>query len=211
MKHIQPFTSSAEALSKLDNGGRLWDFSSKANDGNISKAELAKAAGVFSSTQKIMLYLEMHLSELSSDESAKIRAALDPDLQSLYLKNRPKRHSIATAATEAQPGSPIITQGIPELVDAKTAFLGFIMIPIVTNGITTFSMIPIIDQYDVYRLKVEGDSTEFLIAHGRGKKKLDNRQQLFGGIIKSLEKENSGTDKFLEVLYVSSPAKLSEN
>ena len=50
-------------------------------------------------------------------------------------------------------------------IDSKSDFKGFIMIPISTGSVMTFSMVPIIDQYDVYEIRETEIDQSFLIAH----------------------------------------------
>lgn len=204
MKEIAPYTNSAEAMEALDNGGRFYNLMSKANDGLITKAELAKVGGLFNDAQKMMLFLDMSLSKLDAKASGGIRASLEPSLQKAYQKYQPKWLSIPEANSIEHLASGLIVKGIPTLKESKSEFSGFIMVPISTGSTTTFTMIPLIDQYDVYELRDEESAQNFLIAHARGKKKLPQKTLQVAGILKELksqEEEQSPQNVFLEVVY----------
>ena len=56
MKKVNPYKSQAAALKSLDNGGRFFNVLTKADDGQITSAELSKVAGAFSNKQLMNLY-----------------------------------------------------------------------------------------------------------------------------------------------------------
>jgi len=206
MKKIIPYKSYKYALASLDNGGRFYNIMSKANDGDISSAELAKAAGVFSGKQNMMLYLEMSLFDLENEAREKVLSNLSEALKSEYLQYKPAVFSPAQAKREAVTSSSAIITGIPKLIDSKTEFKGFIMIPIMAGKTTTFTMIPIIDEYDVYHLRDVETDNEFFVAHNRGRRKLPEQTVRCGGIIKELklkENDDSESNLFLEMVYYS--------
>lgn len=204
MKKITPYKSYKYALASLDNGGRFYNLASKAKDGDISSAELAKAAGVFSGKQSMILYLEMSLLNLEEEKRNKVLSHLSQGLKSEYAKFKPAQFTPSEARKKAKKSEATIITGIPTLVDSKTEFNGFIMIPIMTGKTTTFTMIPIIDQYDVYKLKDHESDNNFFIAHNRSSRKLPEQLTTCGGIIKELKtksEEESATGVFLEMLY----------
>lgn len=204
MKKIIPYKSTKYAISALDNGGRFYNIMSKANDGNISSAELAKVAGVFSSKQNMILYLEMSIFELANEAKREVLFLLSENLKAEYSKYKPLNLLPSEAQKSGVISSAAIITGIPKLIDSKTEFTGFIMIPVVTNKVTTFMMIPIIDQYDVYELKDVESGTDFFIAHNRSNRKLPKQLTRCGGVIKELKtkkNEESASDMFLEMLY----------
>lgn len=97
-----------------------------------------------------------------------------------------------------------IITGFPKHVDSKSDFTGFIMIPIMAGKVMTFTMIPIMDEYDVYEIKDEQTSKTFLIAHTIGGQKLPEKRIVVAGILKELkahENEEVGSKKFLEAYY----------
>ncbi|MEL7002484.1 MAG: hypothetical protein AAFN93_07085 [Bacteroidota bacterium] len=206
MRKIAPYKSYKYALASLDNGGRFYNLMSKVNDGNITSAELAKAAGVFMGKQTMMLYLEMSLFDLDTDKKDRVISHLTTDLKSEYKKYKPASFSASEAKNQAVISSTAIVTGIPKLVDSKTEFKGFIMVPIMTGKTTTFTMIPIIDQYDVYELRDNKTDEHFFIAHNRGRWKLPEQSVRCGGVVKELKakkEEESASDKFLEIIYYS--------
>jgi hypothetical protein len=100
----------------------------------------------------------------------------------------------------------VVTAGYPRFVEDRTEFSYFVMIPVTSGGTTTFTMIPIFDQFDVYELydqpSLEGQNT--LIAIARGKRKLGPSRLVLGGIIRELKfrtKSKNGYRTFVEALY----------
>lgn len=204
MKKITPYKTYRNALASLDNGGRFFDFWSKADDGDITSAELRKAAGVFSGMQKTIIYLEMSLISLDREAKEKVLAHLSGDLQESYSKYKPTCFLPAEASQSAVIAQSAVIKGIPKLLDSKTEFTGFIMIPIMTGKTTTFTMIPIMDQYDIYELRDEESEEDFFIAHNRGGRKLPEQAIHCGGVIKELKgRKGEESGKFLETLYYS--------
>ncbi|MFY0689721.1 MAG: hypothetical protein JXQ90_21300 [Cyclobacteriaceae bacterium] len=190
----------------MDNGGRFYNLLTKANDGNISSAELAKVAGVFSDVQQMLLYLEMATINLDDTSKKSIVKSLSPKLQKAYQKYFPQYLSPTEANLKGDPGKNLITTGIPKFIDAKTEFQGFIFVPIVTGKTTTMMMIPIFDQYDVYELHDQDTGDEFLLAHTRSSKKLPHQKIRCAGVLKTLntkKDENGLSRKYLETLYYS--------
>ncbi|NER16076.1 hypothetical protein GWK10_02580 [Spongiivirga citrea] len=114
--------------------------------------------------------------------------------------------TVAAAIDHGKLSSSIIIEGVPKLVDSQTEFNGFIMIPIMTGKVTTFSMIPIIDQFDVYEVRDEISDTKVIIAHAKGHQKLPETKLSIGGVLKELKKskaEKGTTSKYLETYYHS--------
>jgi len=206
MRKINPYKTYKYALASLDNGGGFFNIRSKANDGNISSAELAKAAGIFSSKQNMILHLEMSLIDLENETRNKVLSHLSENLKTEYLNYKPDRLTPMEAKQNAVLSNTAIITGIPELIDSKTEFTGVIMIPIITDKMTSFTMMPIIDQYDVYKLRDQKTEGEFFIAHNRSSRKLSKRLTRCGGIIKELkfkETKESNSNAFLEMVYYS--------
>ena len=204
MKKITPYKTKQNALVSLDNGGRFYNLITKANDGNITSAELSKVAGLVSGKQKMVLFLEMSLLELSTDSRKEVLKALSKDLKSAINKYPSQFLSPSEAERKGTLSQNAIVTGIPTFVESKSDFNGFIMIPIMTGKVTTFSMIPIIDQYDVYEVRDQESTDSCLIAHSKNKAKLPRSKFTFGGILKELkekEEENSPTKVYLETHY----------
>tara|TARA_R110000868_G_scaffold304437_15_gene565213 strand:- start:10941 stop:11567 length:627 start_codon:yes stop_codon:yes gene_type:complete len=204
MKEITPYKSVNNAIKSLDNGGRFYNLITKANDGNITTAELSKVAGIVSGKQKMVLFLEMSLLELSTDSRKEILKVLSKDLKSAINKYPTQFLSPSEAEEKGTLSQNAIVTGIPTYLESKSDFKGFIMIPIMTGKVTTFTMIPIIDQYDVYEVRDHNVSEPFLIAHSKSKTKLPKNRYTFGGVLKELnekEDENASTKVFLETHY----------
>ncbi len=204
MKKITAFTSLQEALTLLDNGGRFYNLITKANDGEINSAELSKVAGVISDKQKMVLFLELSLSKLSDDSKKEILRTLSPD-----LKSDIKKYAAQYLLPSETNGKGVLAQnsvieGIPKHVESKSDFNGFIMVPIMTGNVTTFTMIPIIDHYNVYELRDDNSSETFLIAHSKESDLLPEKRMTFGGIFKEVKKmkdEQAASSNYMEIHY----------
>lgn len=204
MKEIKPYQSTQEASSDLDNGGRFFDWNSKAEDGVITQAELAKTAGLFVGKQKTMLFFEMAISQLDAADQQQIIHSLDDNLKASYAKYQAQRLLPSEAHNNGNCGSNAIITGIPKKIDSKSDFSGFIMIPVIAGSVTTFMMIPIIDEYDVYELRDEASSETVLIAYAKGSLKLPEQKIQVAGLFKELRSEknqNHATNMYLEALY----------
>ena len=204
MRKITPYKTHRNALAALDNGGRFYNVLTKSSDGEIAKAELAKLAGAFSDHQRMFLFLEMALANLDEDNTRSIIRALSPELRAQYRKHKPAFLTPAEALQKGKPAKPLIVTGTPRYVKSNSDFVGFIMIPIMAGKVTTFTMIPIIDQYDVYEVRDQESDEIFLIAHARIKNKLPKTPTRFGGVLKKLQPDKSRPSAhkvYLEVLF----------
>lgn len=204
MKRIIPYKEVNEAVLSLDNGGRFYNILTKSNDGIIDQSELGKVGGLFNDKQKMILFLEMSMSSLNSEEKDIILSKLDEDLKQTYAKYKAQKLRPSEANTKGKVASNAILKGVPKLIDKKSDFNGFIMVPIMAGKAMTFIMIPIIDNYNVYELRDEKTSETFLIAHSRNSEKLPNEKIIIAGLLKELKSgknETSKKIKFLEANY----------
>ena len=65
-------------MKALDNGGRFFNLFTTAGDDQITRSELAKAAGVFESKPKVVLFFEMTQQALAPRARTRAVAALGP-------------------------------------------------------------------------------------------------------------------------------------
>ena len=204
MKKIEPYKNINDAISNLDNGGRFYNILTKADDGIISKSELGKVGGIFNDKQQMILFFELSISNLDDKKRNTIISKLEESLQELYLKHKPIELLPSEAYTKGVIASNAIITGIPKLTESKSDFIGFIMIPIIAGNVKQFSMIPLIDLYDVYELRDEESDKNFLIAHSKGTNKLPEKRIKVAGVLKELKSdknEKKATKKFLEAVY----------
>jgi len=204
MQEIETYENINEALESLDNGGRFYNFQTKANDGIINQAELGKVGGVFFGQQQMILFLEMSMLKLNQNEKNAIVSKLDSDLTDTFYKFKSQELLPSEADSKGMLASNAIITGIPKLIDSKSEFSGFIMFPMTIGNVTSFMMIPLIDQYDVYELRDEARSETFIIAHLKSDEKLPNKKVILGGVLKELnanEEEDVAKGKFLEAVY----------
>jgi hypothetical protein len=204
MKKISPYRTTKNALNSIDNGGRFFNLLTKANDGNISASELGKVAGVYNDQQKMVLYLEMSLGKLNESSKNQVISALSGQLKSAYQHHRPDYYSPSEANRHGTIARNTIITGTAKLVNRKSDFSGFIMVPIISAGVTTMMMIPMIDHYDVYEIRDNKSDQEFLIAHARNAKKIPQIKMHFGGVLKELKSskaKKSDTRLYLNTHY----------
>ena len=204
MKKITPFKSSKEAIKKLDNGGRFYNILTKADDGIISKEELGKVGGLFYDKQQMILFFELSISKLKEEKKDKVISKLDNILRSNYQIHKAQHLSPSEADAKGKISANAIIEGIPKLIESKNDFNGFIMIPIMTGKVTTLSMIPIIDQYNVYEIRDENTDDFFVIAHSKGSEQLPEKRIKIAGtlkVMKTSKEEKKGNKKFLEAVY----------
>lgn len=204
MKKVAPYKDKRFAIAALDNGGRFYNLFTHAEDGEISASELGKAAGVFSSRQQMFIYLEMAVAELGEQSIKDIYKHLSPSLKESARKYKPVHYTPAEAVANGKPGKSAVVIGTPTYIESCEDFNGFIMIPVQAGKVTTFMMIPIIDQYDVYEVRDHSTHDTFLLVHNRGQKKLNPVETRFGGILKKLDTKKGKPQKhkvYLEILY----------
>lgn len=210
MKAIIPYSSLKEALVDLDNGGRFYNILTEAEDGVVEQAELAKVAGVFSDTQTMFLYLDMALSDLTEGDADAVRGSLSDELRQEYRAHKPSRYTPMQAKLEGQAGEPAIIGGVPRLMKSMENFGGMILVPITAGTVTTFTMISIVDQYDVYQVRDSQSEREFVVAHAHSDDKLPETYTLFGGNLKEMHNEEGNSDSlFLEAVYFANHQALS--
>ncbi|MHA7057154.1 hypothetical protein ACWGOQ_0008050 [Aquimarina sp. M1] len=188
----------------LDNGGRFYNILTKSEDGVISQSELGKVAGLFSNKQKMILFLDLAISELDIELKKQIISSLSNDLQFTYKKYTAKELLPSNVIERGTLSSNVIITGTPRKVASKSNFNGFIMIPIVAGNVTTFSMIPIMETYDVYEIVEEKSSETCVIAHLKGAQKLPEKKIKVAGVLKQLKskkEEKTASKKFLEAIY----------
>ena len=204
MKKIEPYKNISEAVATLDNGGRFYNILTKIDDGIISGSELGKVAGLLSDKQKMILFFELSVSKLDQANREEVVSKLESKLQKAYQRYKPQKLSPSEAKSMGVVSSNAIITGIPTLVESKTDLLGFIMVPIITDKATTFTIVPLIEKYDVYEMRDEPASNTFLIAHAKGSKKLPQRKITVAGVLKELKSrknEVGSTKVFLEAIY----------
>jgi len=206
MREIRPYKTVQGLQKSLDNGGRFYNFFTEAGDNVVSRAELAKSAGVFSNEVIAFLFLEMAQQELDSADRTTIQSLLDVDLRRRYQQQKPTTLKPSEVESNGTAGKAVIVSGYPRFVENKTEFSGFIMMPMQIGNMTTFMMIPIMDQFDVYEVFDDRQMRKpnSMIATVRGKKLNCDNSIRFGGVLKELKfkDQTKKSHKFyLEVAY----------
>ncbi|SEG40285.1 hypothetical protein [Algoriphagus boritolerans] len=204
MKQITPYTSYHEAIEAFDNGGKFFNLFCHAHDGVVSPAELGKVAEVADDKQSMILYLVMSISRLDNRSRERILARLDAQLFDIYEKYRPVHMSLDQMLERGKAGMSTTLVGTVKKISNSSAFSGSIMVPVVIDEVTTFTMVPIEDSYEVYELRSEHSKNVALVAHHKEKEGLPERKLRVGGMINSLsegEAANQPNTVFLEVQF----------
>lgn len=204
MQQVIPFSDLQDAQTSLDNGGRFYNILTKADDGVITGAELGKVAGCFADKQKMALFLDLAMAELADSDKDQVVQMLSPGLRAGMESQKPTWWLPSEALAQGGVGASAIVTGVPKLVESKSEFKGFIMIPIMAGTVPTFTMIPMVDAYDVYELRDEASDEAFLIAHAKGSAELDGRRTQVAGVLKELrasKDECEASKMFLEAVY----------
>tara|TARA_B100001059_G_C17789377_1_gene559158 strand:- start:1086 stop:1703 length:618 start_codon:yes stop_codon:yes gene_type:complete len=200
MKKIEPYKNINEATLSLDNGGRFYNVLTKSNDGIISSSELGKVAGLFIDKQKMVLFLDLAISNFDVNTKEKIVDSLDVSLRSTYEKYKSHELLPSEAYDKGILSSNSIITGFPKKIDSKSDFNGVIVLPVGKS----FVVMPIIDKYDVYEIRDEVSDDTFLIAHARGSIVLPEKKIKVAGVLKELKankNEKKASKRFLEALY----------
>jgi hypothetical protein len=200
MKKIEPYKNINEATLSLNNGGRFYNVLTKSDDGIISSSELGKVAGLFIDKQKMVLFLDLAISNFDVNTKEKIVDSLDVSLRSTYEKYKSHELLPSEAYDKGILSSNSIITGFPKKIDSKSDFNGVIIIPVGNSMIA----IPLIDKYDVYEIRDEVSDDTFLIAHARGSIVLPEKKIKVAGVLKELKSnknEKKTSKKFLEALY----------
>lgn len=200
MEKIIPFKNEAEAIASLDNGGRFYNVFTKANDDIITPQEVGKVAGVFFQPQQTILFLELAISLLTETEKANLKSKFDPALKQAYDKFKPSEIKVPSAHLQELVGTNVVISGVPALSESTTKINGFILVP----AGKAFTMIPIIESYDLYEIRNQQADELFIIAHKKGKEKLPQQYIRIGGVIKEVKAkkdEQAATNRFLEINY----------
>jgi hypothetical protein len=206
MEKIQPYQNASEAMSALDNGGRIYNLFTERGDEQISLGEIAKVAGVFWNAQKAVLHLQMSILELPHEQHNAILDNLDQEAQGYYQKYQALELSPLAAKTEGVLASNLLVRGTPRHVESKEE-VGYVMMMILVGKVPVAIPTPITEHYDVYHVQAENSSENFLIAHSKSKAKLPEEPLLLGGVLKELKLdkyETEASSRYFEVIYYMS-------
>lgn len=206
MQEIKPFQTLTALKKAWDNGGRFYNFFAAANDEKVTRAELAKAAGVFTASITAFLYLEMTKQDLSEKDQATALSLLEPKLRASFEKKKPLRVSPTMVDKNHKPGEAVIVAGYARELERKKMFKGFIMVPILIGKVMIPMMIPIHDLYSVIEIfDNEKMKSPAAIVCTPAKKKIDLSGPIqFGGVLKELRnqtKEPPTHPLFLEAIF----------
>ena len=126
---------------------------------------------------------------LQPDDRQKIIGLLDSDLRKDYRRSRPQTLLPSEIEKHGVAGRSVIATGFPRFVEDRTQFSGFIMIPITSGNVTTFMMIPIFDQFDVYEVFDDRRMRKpnSMVATVRGQRLSHDGPIRFGGVLRKLQ------------------------
>jgi hypothetical protein len=208
MKQVSPFKSVDEAFKSLDNGGRLYNIFTKANDNIITSSELSKAGGGLNNKFKAVLYLEMVLKGLTDDDKKKIYGSLNTSLKADYDKYKPELNYLLDDKTNQDKAilSVILEGKITPITDWPT-FSGYIPVPSLINGTLMETMSPIKDNFDIFMLSVDHpEPFNIVVCAIQNTLNIEDNRMTIGGILSEYylsEYKNQGKSTFLEGIFYS--------
>ena len=202
MRELKPYRSVQGLRAAIDNGGRFYNFFSRPDDHVVTRGELAKAAGVFSSGVNAFLFLEMAQQELEPEDRQAVLHLLDANLRASYRRHRPLTLPPSGVEKHGTAGSSLIVTGFPQFIEDRTQLSGFIMIP----AGKVFVMVPIFDKFDVYEVFDDRRMREpgTMVATVRGKRLSHSGPIRFGGVLRKLnfkDKTRKSHNFYLETVF----------
>jgi hypothetical protein len=199
---LKPYQSLHGLRTAIDNGGRFYNFFSKAEDQFVNPGELAKAAGVFTAGMKAFLFLEMAQQELSAADRQSVADLLDSDLRKRYLRYRPKTMLPSDVEKNGKGGESLIVTGYARFVEDRRRITGLIVVP----AGKVMVMIPITDKFNIYEVFNDRSMREphSLVASVR-RYRIDHDGPIrFGGVLRKLtfkDKTNKSHKFYLETTF----------
>jgi len=155
---------------------------------------------------KAFLFLEMAQQGLVAADRLSIEELLEADRRKRYRRQKPITLNPSEVESKGTAGKAVIVSGYPRFVEDRTEFAGFIMVPIQAGNTTSFIMVPLFDQYDVYEVFDDRRMRKpnSMIATVRGQKLNCDGPIRFGGILKKLafkDKTKKSHKFYLETAY----------
>jgi hypothetical protein len=187
MKAIKPYLTFQEAIAAFDNGGHFYNLFCHAKDGVVSPAELGIAAGNAHSKQELILFLVMSLSKLDTRSKEKVLSRLDTELFEYYEKYRPVHMSLQQIKENGKPGISTTVVGYVKKISSNSELTGSIMVPVVVGTVTSFTMVPMENSYQMYELSSEYTDDIVMVAHPMEKETLPEGKLRIGGMLTSLK------------------------
>lgn len=186
MRKVTPYRRLRAAAAALDNGGRFFNVFTRAGDEVVTKAELAKVAGVGGGLTGAALFFEMITCELKDYDRQQLTQTLEPTLRRKLKAKHPTRLKPSQLARQGTAGEAYIIEGYARRFDSTSAVTSFIHMPITTGNVTTFMMIPITEVFDVCRLTHEPDAARggCVLVMKKGSKIRERDRIRWGGIAK---------------------------
>lgn len=202
MRELKPYQTLHGLQTAIDNGGRFYNLFSRADDHVVTRGELAKAAGVFTSGLNAFLFLEMAQQELPPDDRHSVLQLLETALREKYRRYRPQTLLPSAVEKDGKAGSALIVTGFPQFVEDRTQLSGFIMIP----AGKAFVMVPIFDKFDVYEVFDDRQMRKpgTMVATVRGKRLSHSGPIRFGGVLRKLkfkDKTQKSHNFYLETVF----------
>ena len=187
MHEVQPYASLDDATKALDNGGRFYNFFSKAGDDAITPAELRKVAGAFGNDRTASLFFSLATWNLGDADQRKLDTLLEPDTRALLDTHQPELFTPTSFQGDAETGKPAIVEGEVRVVDDETE-TGMILVPLMINNVTTMQVIPTANHYMVYQV---GDGPRCHVLTPKRAEPLSGTIR-FGGVVKESPPEETG-------------------
>lgn len=207
MKEITPYKTLEGAMKALDNGGRFFNLFTKAGDGEITRSEISKAAGVLGDRNSVMLFFQLAISRLSNADQQSLMDHLEGKIKKQWRESPAETIPVYRFHQSATPKQPVIVEGYPFFLEDREQFSSFIMMPISTGNSTTMMMIPIFEHYDIYEVYGNSEKTGrnalVAVTKRKSRKRLPSTLTTFAGIVKEMEFKNKKRKKpFVEASFM---------
>ncbi len=153
-----------------------------------------------------VLFFEMAQQALAPQGRSRAVAALGPKARKDRQKFLPLTLRPSLVESKGKAGACVIVEGYLRFLKNKTQFTGMMMMPIVSGGVTTFIMIPLYDQFDVYEVFDDRRMRRpyCVLAATRGVKFPSGDPVRLGGILRKMEAEKTTKRQhrfYLEACY----------
>lgn len=209
MREVKPYRTLEEAVLGMDNGGRLNNPIDRSDDHWISPRELARAAGVKWTNERILVFFEMALAELSTEDRSHLLTHCTPALIDFITAKRPAFLPPERVETDGLEDTTAIITGYPRLVRDASQISGHTRIPL-AGGKMHLPLPVNIQGWDLYTVHSDPDplSPFTTVAIGNNSTPIvEGSLARFGGVLRGFHPKDapwSHKDLYLEIYYFTS-------
>lgn len=204
MKQIKPFNNLADAQKSLDNGGKLFNLFSRAEDGAITEAEINKAAGNSSGSQDMALFLLLATSRLIDEDKDALLGMLSKTARSNSELYAPQFLTPAVDS-ELEEGVNLMVHGTLKLISQSDELSAYTKKLLIAGKVPTYNFESVFDSHVVYEFTDSNTGNSMLAIHTKKHAPLENNiPYTFGCISRAYFKKKSDENqqyRLLEIKY----------